>query len=81
MRDKIKKYKTTTGKIWGDETQLSKLNCFSKCSAANLNEYKNQLEKMDSFDLQKHATEVGEIPRDNREILITILLKNFEERL
>jgi len=80
MRSKLSKYKTTTGKIWDGETELSALDGFASYTVASLDEYKSQLANMNALDLQKHATDVGEIPRDNRESLINNLLKKFQER-
>lgn len=82
-KSKLDKMQTSTGKVWetGDEQKpLNRLEKFyTNYSAASLDEYENQLKVMNALDLQKHATEVGEAPRDNRDLLISNLLKKFQE--
>lgn len=79
--NKSKNFKISTGKIWdnAEDNKLNKLENFTKSAAASVDEYQSQLEKMQLFDLQKHATEVGEAPRDNRDSLIGCLVKKFKE--
>lgn len=77
---KIGNMKVATGKVWDGETELNNLDGFVRYSTANVDDYKVQLGGMNALDLQKHATQVGEIPRDNRETLINNLIKRFQER-
>lgn len=82
-KSKLNKMSTANGKYWSpvdSEKPLNKLDeLFGSYSTANIDEYKSQLDQMNALDLQRHATEVGEIPRDNRGILIKNLLKKFQE--
>ena len=71
-----------TGKIWDESPDLEdsvghKKEKVSKVSIASLNEYREKLNNMNKFDLEKHAISVYVTPRDNRENLINQLLKEF----
>jgi hypothetical protein len=63
---------TTLEQIWGDEG-------LGKYKTKDKEEYQTQLNEMNSTDLQKHATTVGLIPVQNREILAKRLLKEFDK--
>ena len=62
---------TTLDQIWGD-TGLWKY------STMNLDEYSDQLQEMTKTDLQAHATKIGLIPVDSREILSQRLVREFK---
>lgn len=85
-KSKLQNMKTSTGKVWDsadNEKPLNQLKEFnySNYTAASVEEYASELKDMNALDLQRHATEVGEIPRDNRNTLIENLLKKFQEAI
>jgi hypothetical protein len=63
---------STLEQIWGDEG-------LGKYKTKDKEEYHSQLKEMNTTDLQKHATTVGLIPVQNREILAKRLLKEFDK--
>lgn len=65
---------TTLDQIWGD-TGLWKY------STMNLDEYSDQLQEMTKTDLQAHATKIGLIPVDSREILSQRLVREFKRHV
>ncbi len=78
----LKNSHTTTGKIWNESAGLTetvghKKASKQKVSTAAINEYREKLEKMNKFDLEKHAVSMLVTPRDNRENLIAELVKEF----
>lgn len=65
---------TTLDQIWGD-TGLWKY------STMNLSEYNEQLQEMTKTDLQAHATKIGLIPVDSREMLTQRLVREFKRHV
>ena len=65
---------TTLDQIWGD-TGLWKYNTM------NLDEYSDQLQEMTKTDLQAHATKIGLIPVDSREMLSQRLVREFKRHV
>ncbi len=65
---------TTLDQIWGD-TGLSKYKTLVE------SEYAGQLGDMSRTDLQTHATSLGIIPVENREILTSRLLREFRKHV
>jgi hypothetical protein len=65
---------TTLDQIWGD-TGLWKYNTM------NLDEYSDQLQEMTKTDLQAHATKIGLIPVDSREMLSQRLVREFRRHV
>jgi len=63
---------STLEQIWGDEG-------LGKYKTKDKDEYHQELNEMNTTDLQKHATKVGLIPVQNREILAKRLLKEFDK--
>lgn len=70
---KVEKVKPSTlDQVWGD-TGLSRY------GTASLEEYKDQLRGMNRTDIQAHATRLGIVPVENREMLEKRLTKEFEK--
>ena len=65
---------TTLDQIWGD-TGLWKYNTME------LGEYNEQLQEMTKTDLQAHATKIGLIPVDSREMLTQRLVREFRRHV
>ena len=65
---------TTLDQIWGD-TGLWKY------STMILDEYSEQLQEMTKTDLQAHATKIGLIPVDSREMLTQRLVREFKRHV
>lgn len=65
---------TTLDQIWGD-TGLSKYKTLVET------EYLERLNEMSRTDLQTHATSLGIIPVENREILTGRLVKEFRKHV
>ena len=65
---------STLDQVWGDTG-------VSKYSTMNKDEYVSQLNEFNSTDLQYHASTVGVIPVQNREMLQKRLLKEFEKHV
>ena len=63
---------TTLDQIWGDDGS-------SKYKTINEDEYEVQIRSMNTTDLQMHATQVGLIPIQNRDLLQRRLLKEFKK--
>ena len=61
---------TTLDQIWGDDGT-------SKYSTQEEESYINSLTEMTRVDIQTHATQVGLIPVENREVLQQRLLREF----
>ena len=81
MSNKLNKIKQVHGKqetyevnsldqVWGD-TGISKYGTF------DAEEYRTQLSEMSKADLRAHATKVGIVPVDNRELLTKSLMREF----
>ena len=58
--------------MWGDTGG-------SRYGTLNVEEYKNQLQGMNRTDIQAHATRLGVVPVENREMLEKRLTKEFEK--
>ena len=68
---KLEKYEyKTLDQILGDDGT-------SKYKTLDINEYTNYLNELNKSDLQSHATRIGLIPVDNRDILTKRLIKEF----
>jgi len=65
---------TTLDQIWGD-TGLWKYNTM------DAEEYQNELRELNKTDLQAHATKIGLIPIDNKEMLSKRLLREFKRHV
>ena len=65
---------TTLDQIWGD-TGMSKYGTLDE------SEYEKLLKEMNRSDIHSHASKVGVIPVDNREMLNQRLLKEFRRHL
>jgi len=61
---------TTLDQVWGDDGT-------SKYSTVDEEKYLNSLNELTHTDLQAHATKVGVIPVNNRDMLTNRLLKEF----
>jgi len=64
----------TLDQIWGDTG-------ITKYGTLNLEEYEKKINDFNKSDLQTHATQVGLIPVDNREILLARLLSEFKKHV
>jgi len=71
-KDEASPKSTTLDQIWGD-TGLSKY------KTMEITEYRGSLKGMNKTDLQRHASEVGIIPVDNRDILVKRLEGEFNK--
>ena len=65
---------TTLNQIWGDDGT-------STYGTLNENTYTNELDEMNMSDLQAHASTVGIIPIDNRQMLRERLLREFRKHV
>ena len=65
---------TTLDQIWGD-TGLWKYSTMIQ------DEYSEQLQEMTKTDLQAHATKIGLIPVDSREMLTQRLVREFKRHV
>jgi hypothetical protein len=65
---------TTLDQIWGD-TGMSKYGTLDE------GEYEGKLREMNRSDIHSHASKVGVIPVDNREMLNQRLLREFKKHL
>jgi hypothetical protein len=62
----------TLDQIWGDDGS-------SKYKTSNLQDYLNYLNDLSKSDLQNHASKIGLVPVDNREILVKRLETEFRK--
>ena len=65
---------TTLDQIWGDDG-------LSKYKTLDEEEYEKSLREMGKTDLQTHATQIGLIPVDNRETLMSRLVREFKRHV
>ena len=65
---------TTLDQIWGDSG-------LSKYGTLNEEEYAVRLKEMNRTDIHAHASKVGVIPVDNRDMLNQRLLREFKKHL
>ena len=65
---------TTLDQVWGD-TGMSKYKTLDE------EEYQGSLHEMNKSDLQAHATQIGIIPIDNRDILTQRLVREFRNHI
>ena len=65
---------TTLDQIWGDDGT-------STYGTLNENAYTTELDEMNMSDLQTHASTVGIIPIDNRQMLRERLLREFRKHV
>ena len=63
---------TTLDQVWGDDGT-------GKYSTNNENQYVEQLKDMTRVDVQAHATQIGLIPVQNRDVLEQRLLREFRK--
>ncbi len=63
--------KKSLNEIWGRK--------FSKFRASSAEEYLTRLRKMTKLDLQNECIKLGRTPMDNREKMITTLLKDCKQ--
>ena len=69
------KYKPTTlDQVWGDDGT-------SKYNTMDEETYKDKLDGMNLSDLQAHATRIGLIPIDDRNMLISRLTREFKKHV
>ena len=61
---------TTLNQIWGDDGT-------GKYQTLDEDQYRNSLHEMTRIDIQTHATTVGLIPVENRQVLTDRLLREF----
>lgn len=71
--------KVIDGKVDGPTDLYDLLGEHKKSPYAGINaeQYKREIEGMDSSDLYSHAIEIGLIPIDNRRVLLSRLEKEF----
>ena len=65
---------TTLDQVWGDTG-------IWKYDTMDANEYETKIRNMPKVDLQSHASKVGIIPVDNREVLATRLVREFKKHV
>ena len=65
---------TTLDQIWGDTG-------ISKYGTLNEDEYEKRLKEMNRTDVHSHASKVGIIPVDNRDMLHQRLMREFKRHL
>jgi hypothetical protein len=65
---------STLDQIWGDDGE-------GKYSTLDELQYKNYLEELNKTDLHRHASKIGIIPIDNRELLEQRLAREFKKHV
>jgi len=65
---------TTLDQVWGDTGTW-------KYNTMDASDYEKSIREMPKVDLQSHASRVGIIPVDNREILATRLVREFKKHV
>ena len=63
---------STLDQVWGDTGE-------SRYGTMDLEEYQGQLKTMNRTDIQAHATKLGVVPVENREMLEKRLTKEFQK--
>lgn len=77
-RKNLNEMSVSNGKIWdGDELECSRKNKYK--NNISLAAYIEKINKMNKIDLDQHATSVYVLPRENREVLIEQLIKEFKK--
>tara|TARA_R100000995_G_C3406588_1_gene87413 strand:+ start:187 stop:588 length:402 start_codon:yes stop_codon:yes gene_type:complete len=72
--DDFSTQKVTLDQIWGD-------NGTGKYKTLDVDVYTEQLDEMNKSDLQSHATRVGIIPIDNKDLLKKRLITEFQKHV
>ena len=62
---------STLDQIWGDTGMW-------RYKTTDANEYKSYLDSLNKSDLQSHASRIGVIPSDSRDLLSQKLIKEFK---
>lgn len=65
---------STLDQVWGDDGS-------GKYTTAEVGEYREQLSEMSRADIQTHATKLGVVPVENRDMLVKRLVKEFERHV
>lgn len=65
---------TSLDQIWGDEG-------LAKYKTLNRDKYKTYLDELNKSDMQRHASQVGIVPIDSREMLVGRLMKEFDKHV
>jgi hypothetical protein len=65
---------TTLDQVWGDEG-------LGKYKTLNRDKYKTYLDELNKSDMQRHASQVGIVPIDSREMLVSRLMKEFDKHV
>ncbi len=65
---------STLDQVWGDTGK-------SRYGTMDLEEYQGQLREMNRTDIQAHATTLGVVPVENREMLEKRLTKEFQKHV
>ena len=73
-KNEYESQKVTLDQIWGDTGS-------GKYKTLDVNVYTEQLSEMNKSDLQSHATTVGIIPIDNKELLKKRLIAEFQKHV
>ena len=73
-KDEEKKSVQSLDQLWGDTGQ-------SKYNTLDLNEYTAKLAEMNKTDLQNHASKIGLVPIDSRELLVKRLVAEFKKHV
>lgn len=68
------------GKIWDEKNLNTKLGHAQPYKEMSPAEYEEKIKLMDTFDLQTHASQVLVPLKNNRELLIANLIKEFNIR-
>jgi len=73
-KDEERKSVQSLDQLWGDDGS-------SKYSTLDLNEYISNLAEMNKTDLQNHASKIGLVPIDSRELLVKRLVAEFKKHV
>jgi len=65
---------TTLDQIWGDTGK-------GKYKTMDIKEYEAEIRRMAKVDLHTHASRVGIVPVDNREVLSSRLIREFKKQV
>lgn len=80
-RKKLDFSNISNGKIWDDNNNLEqKLGYSHPYQKLSLDDYEKEVRAMTTLDLQTHACEVLVPVKNNRELLIANLIKEFKIR-
>lgn len=79
---KVTELNVANGKAWNGAKSIDELLGIyeNPYSVGSIEAYETQIRAMNEYDLHSHAASMFVIPRDNREFLITQLLREYKTK-